>query len=174
MTTRADRSRPVVRALKARDIDHIERRAPRTDEGRTNVAILRLLYDGMLTAGELSDLRWNDITRSPDGALALRLPSTSEAEPQARRLGPRAEAALKATGELRAADERLVPLSAAEIDERVRRAAKAAGLSDSMSATSVRAGAAADMAAAGATFPQIVAASRGHAPVMPGQTMMEI
>lgn len=164
-----------VRAINRADIDTIALSPPDDiHAGRADDAMLRLIYDGLLTPQELSELTWADISMGPrGGAAAVSLPDHS-GERVYRTLHPATVTALRWLRGNALAEDPVIDLSAADIDRRIRDAADRAGLGDDHGAVSVRAGATEEMAHSGASFAEIVCAARGHAPVMPGQGMMNI
>ncbi len=170
------------RVVTALDADDIERicafistpgpTPPR--QRREDAVILRLLYNAMLTPTELSELTWADIKIRPDGESAVQIDRGAAQPPETLALDKRTENSLRwLRGGARPA-ERVIALSAQQIDDRVSAAAESAGFGPGFGAISVRAGAAQDMVKAGARFSDVLAASRDHTPVMPGQSRMDI
>lgn len=163
-----------VRAISRVDIDTMALSPPDdVHAGRADDAMLRLIYDGLLTPQELSELTWADISMGPRGGAAVSLPDHN-GERVERTLRQATVTALRWLRGDALPTDRVVDLSAAGIDRRIRAAARRAGLGDDLGAVSVRAGAAGEMARSGASFAEIVCVARGHAPVMPGQGMMNI
>ena len=164
-----------VRAINRADIDSIALSPPDDiHAGRADDAMLRLIYDGLLTPQELSELTWADISMGPRGGAAVVSLPDHTGERVDRTLRQATVTALRWLRGNALPTDPVIDLSAADIDRRVQAAAKRAGLGDDLGAVSVRAGAAGDMARSGASFAEIMCAARGYAPVMPGQGMMNI
>ena len=169
----------VVTALNADDIERIcafistPGRIP-PQQRREDTVILRLLYDAILTPTELSELRWADIKSRPGGESAVQIDRGAAQQPETLPLDIQTASALRWLRGGARREERVIALSAGEIDDRVSKAAESAGYGPGFGAISVRAGAAHDMVKAGARFSDVLAASRDHTPVMPGQSQMDI
>ena len=140
--------------------------------GRVDIALISVMRDALLRRSEAVALTWRDITFKPDGSgrLTIRRSKTDqEGEGAVLFAG---EAAAKALKKIRPEDRdpaaRLFGLrSGRAISNRIRAAAKAAGLEGSWSGHSPRIGMATDLVAAGASLAAIQVAGRWKSARMP-------
>ena len=143
--------------------------------GRVDVALLSVLRDGLLRRSEAADLTWSDIEFRADGAALLQLrrsKTDQEAEGVTLYIGTEASQALLA---IRPAPELLDPattvfgMTTRHIGNRVRAAAKAAGLGEGYTGHSGRVGMAQDLVKSGVELPALMTAGRWKSSKMPAR-----
>ena len=172
--------RPVqVKPLTAEDlaavIDHFtpaDGRPPRRTVLR-DLALLRVMRDGMLRRAEAAALVWEDIARAADGSgrLIIRHSKTDqEGKGAVLYLG---RPTMKALDRIRPPDPRpdasVFGISGPYISIRVAALTKAAGLGPGYSSHSCRIGMAQDLAAEGYSLAQLMTAGRWSSPAMPAR-----
>ena len=143
--------------------------------GRVDVALLATLRDGLLRRSEAAALTWGDVEFQDNGSALLQLrrsKTDQEAEGVTLYIGTEASQALQA---IRPAEELLDPatpvfgLTTRHIGNRVRAAAKAAGLGEGFTGHSGRVGMAQDLAASGVELPELMTAGRWKSSRMPAR-----
>ena len=141
--------------------------------GRVDLALLSILRDGLLRRSEAAALTWGDVEFRDNGSALLQLrrsKTDQEAEGVTLYIGTEASQALQA---IRPAQELLDPatpvfgMSTRHIGNRVRAAAKAAGLGEGYTGHSGRVGMAQDLATAGTGLVELQTAGRWASPRMP-------
>ena len=141
--------------------------------GLLDIALCSVMRDGLLRRGEAAALAWGDVTRADDGSGLLAVRS-SKTDPQADGavlyLGPRAMQDLRAIRPEGARPEDPVfGICGAQINRRIQAAARAAGLQPGISGHSARVGMAQDLAADGASLPELMQAGRWKSSSMPAR-----
>ena len=143
--------------------------------GRVDVAMLATLRDGLLRRSEAAALTWGDVEFRDDGAalVTLRRSKTDqEAEGTVLYVGREAAQALQA---IRPAPELLnqgasvFGMTTRHIGNRVRAAAKAAGLGEGFTGHSGRVGMAQDLVKSGVELPALMTAGRWKSSKMPAR-----
>ena len=141
--------------------------------GQLDIAIIRVMRDALLRRSEAAALVWADVSVEPDGSGRLRLamPTETDQEASEPHMAYLTRATVQALTGLwspyHTPEMRLFGLCARQISERIRAAARAAGLIDKYSGHSGRTGAAHSLAAKGATFVELQQAGRWKSPSMP-------
>ena len=138
--------------------------------GRVDLALLSILRDGLLRRSEAAALTWGDVEFRDNGSALLQLrrsKTDQEAEGVTLYIGTEASQALQALQALQGlAQELLYPatpvfgMSARHIGNRVRAAAKAAGLGEGYTGHSGRVGMAQDLVKSGVELPALMTAAR--------------
>ena len=142
---------------------------------RVDVALLATMRDGLLRRSEAADLNWNDIEFRDDGAalITLRRSKTDqEAEGVVLYVGREAAQALLAirpATELLDRNAKVFGMTARHIGNRVRAAAKAAGLGQGYTGHSGRVGMAQDLVKSGVELPALMTAGRWKSSKMPAR-----
>ena len=140
-----------------------------------DVALLSILRDGLLRRSEAAALTWSDVEFRDDGAALLQLrrsKTDQEAEGVTLYIGTEASQALQA---IRPAPELLDPatpvfgMTTRHIGNRVRAAAKAAGLGEGFTGHSGRVGMAQDLVKSGVELPALMTAGRWKSSKMPAR-----
>ena len=143
--------------------------------GRVDVALLATLRDGLLRRSEAAALTWGDVEFRDDRAalITLRRSKTDqEAEGVVLYIGTEASQALL---DIRPAPELLDPgasifgMTTRHIGNRVRAAAKAAGLGEGYTGHSGRVGMAQDLVKSGVELPALMTAGRWKSSKMPAR-----
>ena len=141
--------------------------------GRVDLALLSILRDGLLRRSEAAALTWGDVEFRDNGSALLQLrrsKTDQEAEGVTLYIGTEASQALQA---IRPAQELLDPatpvfgMSTRHIGNRVRAAAKAAGLGEGYTGHSGRVGMAQDLVKSGVELPALMTAGRWKSFKMP-------
>ena len=144
--------------------------------GSADIALVRMMRDGLLRISEAAAARWDDVVFDSDGSATLRIrrsKSDQEGEGAEVWLSPATAAALKQLRDVQgsAAEEegaRIVgTVSARTVARRLAAAYAAAGLGSGYSGHSGRVGMAQDLAASGAGLPAIMTAGRWKSSAMP-------
>ena len=142
---------------------------------RVDVALLATLRDGLLRRSEAAALTWGDVEFQDNGSALLQLrrsKTDQEAEGVVLYIGTEASQALQA---IRPARELLDPgtsvfgMTTRHIGNRVRAAAKAAGLGEGYTGHSGRVGMAQDLANTGTELPALMTAGRWKNSKMPAR-----
>lgn len=177
-------------ALSVEDLAAVEAAAmaPRTFRGRpetpqqaysrgcSDIALARMMRDGLLRISEAAAARWDDVVYDSDGSATLRIrrsKSDQEGEGADVWLSPATASALKRLREVQgsaaeADGARIVgPVSARTVARRLSAAYAAAGLGAGYSGHSGRVGMAQDLASSGAGLPAIMKAGRWKSSAMP-------
>lgn len=176
------------RGLTASDVDAIAQTActPRvhpsgrtetrfmaTRRGLVDIAIVRVMRDGLLRSGEAAALCWGDITGVGDGSgrmLIRRSKTDPDGEGAVMFLSTASMAALRVirspVGDQPTASVFRMNRGD-QIARRIREACEHAGLGDGYSGHSPRVGMAQDLAAAGVELPALMTAGRWRSPTMP-------
>ena len=146
--------------------------SPKTARRRAAVdlALIRVMRDGLLRRSEAAALKWGDIEPVEDGSGRLTLhrsKTDQEGEGVTLYLSPAAMDALKAIRHDAVEDTPVFGLSASQIARRIQAAAEAAGLDGRFSGHSCRVGMARDLAASGCELPALMQAGRWASPKMP-------
>ncbi len=143
--------------------------------GRVDLALLSILRDGLLRRSEAAALTWGDVEFRDNGSALLQLrrsKTDQEAEGVTLYIGTEASQALQA---IRPAQELLDPatpvfgMSTRHIGNRVRAAAKAAGLGEGYTGHSGRVGMAQDLVKSGVELPALMTAGRWKSSKMPAR-----
>ena len=143
--------------------------------GRVDVALLATLRDGLLRRSEAAALTWGDVEFRDNGSTLLQLrrsKTDQEAEGVTLYIGTEASQALQA---IRPAEELLDPatpvfgMTTRHIGNRVRAAAKAAGLGEGYTGHSGRVGMAQDLVKSGVELPALMTAGRWKSSKMPAR-----
>ncbi len=146
--------------------------SPETASGRGNldIAVISLMRDAMLRVSEAAALTWQDLGTEADGSGRL-LIRRSKTDPEG--VGVMAFVSAQTMvmlGLIRnGADEseRIFGLRPNQLAQRIKQAARAAGLGDGFSGHSPRVGMARDLARAGIELPRLMTAGRWRSPAMP-------
>ena len=177
-------------ALSAEDLAAVEAAAlaPRAFRGRpetpqqthnracAEIALVRMMRDGLLRIGEAAAARWDDLVLDSDGSATLRIrlsKSDQQGEGAEVWLSPATVSALKRLRDVQGsaaetAGSRIVgSVSARTVARRLSAAYAAAGLGSGYSGHSGRVGMAQDLAASGAGLPAIMTAGRWKSSAMP-------
>ena len=143
--------------------------------GRVDVALLSILRDGLLRRSEAAALTWGDVEFRDNGSALLQLrrsKADQEAEGVVLYIGTEASQALRS---IRPAEELLDPatpvfgMTTRHIGNRVRAAAKAAGLGEGFTGHSGRVGMAQDLVKSGVELPALMTAGRWKSSKMPAR-----
>ena len=143
--------------------------------GRVDVALLATLRDALMRRSEAAALTWSDIEFRDDGAalITLRRSKTDqEAEGVVLYVGTEASQALQ---DIKPAQELLNPatpvfgMTTRHIGNKVRAAAKAAGLGEGYTGHSGRVGMAQDLVKSGVELPALMTAGRWKSSKMPAR-----
>ena len=143
--------------------------------GRVDLALLSILRDGLLRRSEAAALTWGDVEFRDNGSALLQLrrsKTDQEAEGVTLYVGTEASQALQA---ISPAQELLDPatpvfgMSARHIGNRVRAAAKAAGLGEGYTGHSGSVGMAQDLVKSGVELPALMTAGRWKSSKMPAR-----
>ena len=143
--------------------------------GRVDLALLSILRDGLLRRSEAAALTWGDVEFRDNGSALLQLrrsKTDQEAEGVTLYVGTEASQALQA---IRPAQELLDPatpvfgMSTRHIGNRVRAAAKAAGLGEGYTGHSGRVGMPQDLVKSGVELPALMTAGRWKSSKMPAR-----
>ena len=143
--------------------------------GRVDVAMLATLRDGLLRRSEAAALTWGDVEFRDNGSALLQLrrsKTDQEAEGVVLYVGREAAQALL---DIRSAQELLDPgasvfgMTTRHIGNRVRAAAKAAGLGEGYTGHSGRVGMAQDLVKSGVELPALMTAGRWKSSKMPAR-----
>lgn len=146
------------------------------NRGSADIALVRMMRDGLLRISEAAAARWDDLVFDSDGSATLRIrrsKSDQEGEGADVWLSPDTASALKqlrdVQGSAAEADgARIVgSISARTVARRLAAAYAAAGLGSGYSGHSGRVGMAQDLAASGAGLPAIMTAGRWKSSAMP-------
>ena len=146
------------------------------NRGCADIALVRMMRDGLLRIGEAAAARWDDLVFDSDGSATLRIrrsKSDQEGEGADVWLAPATAAVLRqlrdVQGSAAEADgARIVgSVSARTVARRLSAAYAAAGLGAGYSGHSGRVGMAQDLAASGAGLPAIMTAGRWKSSAMP-------
>lgn len=140
------------------------------------IALVRMMRDGLLRIGEAAAARWDDLVFDSDGSATLRIrrsKSDQEGEGAEVWLAPATATALKRLRDVQgsaaeAGGARIVgSVSARTVARRLAAAYAAAGLGAGYSGHSGRVGMAQDLAASGTGLPAIMTAGRWKSSAMP-------
>ena len=152
--------------------------------GAVDVAIIGLLRDGMLRCGEAARARWEHLERQMDGGGALLIPRSKndqQGEGAVVRVSPERMDALDYMQDIRRALQyerskrpEIFTLSSTNLYIHVREACEWAGLVIQYGTHSCRIGMAQDLASAGFTVLQVMAAGRWKNPRMPAYYIRNI
>ena len=143
--------------------------------GRVDLALLSILRDGLLRRSEAAALTWGDVEFRDNGSALLQLrrsKADQEAEGVVLYIGTEASQALRS---IRPAEELLDPatpvfgMTTRHIGNRVRAAAKAAGLGEGFTGHSGRVGMAQDLVKSGVELPALMTAGRWKSSKMPAR-----
>ena len=172
--------RPVRQAapLTGEELAAIVATTPDTAIGRRDLALLRTMRDALLRRSEAAALTWADIETQPDGSARLHLRRSKTDQEGAGAVLYLAAETADALAAIRPPDAGAgTPIFVASrgggalggraIGERVRLAARRAGLAGDYSGHSLRVGTAVELARLGATLPELMAAGRWASPQMP-------
>ncbi len=152
---------------------HPESEAQARSRGELDIALIRVMRDALLRRSEAEALVWADVRVEPDGSgrLTLAMPTKTDqeaAEPHTAYLTRATVAALtRLWSPYHTPDMPLFGLCARQISQRIRAAARAAGLMDKYSGHSGRTGAAHSLAERGASLVELQQAGRWKSPSMP-------
>lgn len=139
--------------------------------GAVDIALITVMRDALLRRSEVVALRWGDISFKPDGSgrLTIRRSKTDqEGDGAVQYIGPETVEALEAIRGEDVDDSQLVfGISGRTVANRIKAAAKAAGLKGNFSGHSPRVGMAQDLAAHGASTTSLMVAGRWKAHRMP-------
>ncbi len=138
--------------------------------GSLDIALISLMRDAMLRVSEASALTWRDLGTEADGTgrLLIRCSKTdSEGQGAIAFVSGRSMSALQAIREGGANSESIFGLRPNQISERIKQAARAAGLGEGYSGHSPRVGMAQDLARAGTGLPSLMNAGRWRNVAMP-------
>ena len=151
----------------------LESAAHAKSRGQLDIALVRVMRDALLPRSEAEALVWADVSVEPDGSGRLRLgmPTKTDqeaAEPHTAYLTHATAAAHTRMWTPHHTPEMpLFGLCARQISERIRAAARVAGLVDRYSGHSGRTGAAHSLAERGASLVELQQAGRWKSPSMP-------
>ena len=143
-----------------------------TRRGHVDIALVRTMRDGLLRRSEAAALQWQDLSvEASDGSGRLhiaRSKTDQEARGHVAYLTPDTAACLeriKPTGAQ--PEDRIFPMSARTIANRIKAAAEAAGIEGRFAGHSGRVGCAQDLAARGAGLTELQVAGRWQSAAMP-------
>ena len=131
--------------------------------GLEDIALMGLMRDGMLRSGEAGEVRWCDLSEEPDGSgrLLIRRSKTDQAG-----RGEIVFASSRTMGDLAAIrdgdqdEDFIFGFTTDRISNRIKTAAKYAGLGDGFSGHSPRVGMAQDLAIAGVSLAELMTVGR--------------
>ena len=147
-----------------------ESRATAERRGRVDLALISLMRDALLRVSEAVALTWGDLVTEQDGTgrlLIRRAKTDPEGEGAVLFIAAPTMARLAAIREDAAAGDRIFGLRRKQVAQRIKQAARAAGLGDGFSGHSPRVGMARDLARAGIELPSLMNAGRWRSPNMP-------
>ena len=139
--------------------------------GLVDIALTRVMFDGLLRRSEASALRWTDIRKAEDGSGRLtivRSKTDQTGEGKVLWLSPDTMTALSHIRR-RSSGEHVFDLSPAQISRRIAAACRAAGLGDGYSGHSLRVGAAQALAQANISLAAIMENGRWESSRMPAR-----
>ena len=149
--------------------------------GQTDIALAAAMRDGLLRASEAAALTWADLQREPDGSARILIRrSKTDQQGAGRRLylSPETAQDIAALRQLRPTAREEDPIfnltTATAVANRLKKAAKHAGIEVNISGHSPRVGMAQDLAAAGAGLPALMTAGRWKKPEMPARYIENI
>ena len=151
----------------------LESEAQARSRGELDIALIRVMRDALLRRSEAEALTWQDVRVEPDGSgrLHLGMPTKTDQEGQKPHTAYLTRATVAALTRLwtpwHTPDMPLFGLCARQISQRIRAAARAAGLTDKYSGHSGRTGAAHSLAERGASLVELQQAGRWKSPSMP-------
>ena len=119
-----------VNGLRARDMSRLAQAAASKRGGVLDMAMVAVARDGMLRASEIPQVAWGDIRYLPDGNAVLAVPG-EDGTTESRPLSPetvRTVAELLPTDDDPAPTDKLFPITASQINRRIRAICRAAGL----------------------------------------------
>ena len=151
-----------VNGLRARDMSRLAQAAASKRGGVLDMAMVAVARDGMFRASEIPQVAWGDIRYLPDGNAVLAVPG-EDGTTESRPLSPetvRTVAELLPTDDDPAPTDKLFPITASQINRRIRAICRAAGMAGEYAASSPRIGQAEDLAEAGWTVEAITAYGR--------------
>lgn len=139
--------------------------------GLVDIALCSVMRDALLRREEAAALTWGDIVCEIDGSGRLtvqRAKNDQDASGTLLYLGPQAMRDLAAIRPVPADPaSKVFRLSGSQVSRRIATAARAAGLGEGFSGHSPRVGMAQDLAANGATLPELMQAGRWKSSAMP-------
>ena len=139
--------------------------------GLADIALCSVMRDGLLRRSEAAALAWGDVAFEDDGSARLTLlrsKNDAAAAGAVLYLGPQAARDLQALRPPDArAEDRVFGIGGAQINRRIKAAAKAAGLDAAYSGHSARVGMTQDLAADGASLVELMQAGRWKSSSMP-------
>ena len=138
--------------------------------GAVDIALISAMRDAMLRRSEAVTLTWADVAFMDDGSarITIRVSKTDQdGDGALQYLGPQAAADLKATKGDAAETDRVFPISARSVANRIQAAARAAGLPGRYSGHSPRVGMTEDLVGAGFGLPAVQVAGRWRSARMP-------
>lgn len=155
---------------------HFTGLAPRTEDSTTayargmgDVALISVMREAGLRRSEAARLRWDDIKASEDGSATLVVRGGQADADTSLFISAACVQDLEAIRPAAAnGTDRVFPLSTGHIGQRVRAAAKAAGLGDGYTPQSCRVGLVQDLSQEGANIARLMAAGRWKSRMMPG------
>ena len=151
----------------------IESEATARQRGHLDIALVRVMRDALLRRSEAAALKWADVTVEPDGSGRLRLamPTKTDQEGVEPHVAYLTRATAQALALLRTDDHTpdmpLFGLCGRQISQRIRAAARSAGLIDKYSGHSGRTGCAHSLAERGASLVELQQVGRWKSPSMP-------
>lgn len=163
------RARKEIAAKQAKPISSIEfetiEQSPATP---TSIALIAVMRDAMLRAGEASRLEWSHITRDPDGSATLKIPfskTDQTGQGDIRYLRRSTVALLYAFADH--AELRPFPYHPDTIGRQISKACRLAGLGEGYSGHSPRVGMGIDLVRNGASLVELQREGRWKSPTMP-------
>ena len=151
----------------------LESEAQARSRGELDIALIRVMRDALLRRSEAEALTWQDVSVEPDGSgrQALSMPTKTDQEGHKPHTAYLTRATVAALARLwthyHTPEMALFGLCARQISQRIRAAARAAGLMDKYSGHSGRTGAAHSLAERGASLVELQQAGRWKSPSMP-------
>ena len=150
--------------------DRFESAAAAKERGLLDVALIRVMRDGMLRPSESSALTWENLTLEPDGTAKLHIvhsKTDQTGKGDCCYLGKRAVQALEAIRpDNPNPGQSIFGLSGRQIGRRIRAAALQAGLGDRFGGGSPRNGMSHDLVRSGIPVPAIMQAGRWRSPTL--------
>ena len=138
--------------------------------GTIDVALIGLMRDALLRVSEAASLTWRDLAKEPDGTGRVLIRSSktdSEWEGSVAFVSGNTMLALDSIRKLRGDSGSIFGLRPNQISQRIKQAARAAGLGEGFSGHSPRVGMACDLVRAGTELPSLMNAGRWRSATMP-------
>lgn len=134
------------------------------DRGLVDIALVSIMHDGLLRAGEAVNLRWEDVSRYEDGSASLHIRFCGFETCRGGSLVPLPPETMEALNAIRpdpcVSERRIFEMTSWTVSIRIRRMAQAAGLGDGYTGYSPRMGMVVDLTRSGFSMAEIAQAAR--------------